>query len=99
MPESTRKSNKPPATYASAGVDISQGDRTKQRIKYLAQKTFNKQVLGDIGGFGGLFRLDTAKYADPDPGFECGRRRHQTEGGVCPRACTTPSAPTWSTIV
>ena len=42
-----------------------QGDRTKQRIKYLAQKTFNKQVLGDIGGFGGLFRLDTAKYADP----------------------------------
>ncbi len=65
MPESTRKSNKPPATYASAGVDISQGDRTKQRIKYLAQKTFNKQVLGDIGGFGGLFRLDTAKYAEP----------------------------------
>ncbi len=41
------------------------GDRTKQRIKYLAQKTFNKQVLGEIGGFGGLFRLDTAKYANP----------------------------------
>ncbi len=47
------------------GVDLSQGDRTKQRIKYLAQKTFNKQVLGEIGGFGGLFRLDTAKYANP----------------------------------
>ena len=65
MPDATRKSTKPPATYASAGVDLSQGDRTKQRIKYLAQKTFNKQVLGDIGGFGGLFRLDIAKYADP----------------------------------
>ena len=65
MPEATRKSNKPPATYAEAGVDISQGDRAKQRIKYLAQKTFNKQVLGEIGGFGGLFRLDIAKYKNP----------------------------------
>jgi len=65
LPDATRKSNKPPVTYASAGVDLSQGDRTKQRIKYLAQKTFNKQVLGEIGGFGGLFRLDTAKYANP----------------------------------
>ena len=54
-----------PATYASAGVDISSGDRTKQRIKYLAQKTFNRNVLSDIGGFGGLFKLDTAKYAQP----------------------------------
>ena len=65
MPESTGKTNKPAVTYASAGVDISQGDRTKQRIKYLAQKTFNKQVLSEIGGFGGLFRLDTAKYTNP----------------------------------
>jgi phosphoribosylformylglycinamidine cyclo-ligase len=65
LPDSTRKANKPPVTYASAGVDISQGDRTKQRIKYLAQKTFNKQVLSEIGGFGGLFKLDTAKYANP----------------------------------
>jgi phosphoribosylformylglycinamidine cyclo-ligase len=54
-----------PVTYASAGVDISSGDRTKQRIKYLAQKTFNRNVLSDIGGFGGLFKLDTAKYTQP----------------------------------
>jgi phosphoribosylformylglycinamidine cyclo-ligase len=54
-----------PVTYASAGVDISSGDRTKQRIKYLAQKTFNKNVLSDIGGFGGLFKLDTARYTQP----------------------------------
>ena len=46
-------------------MDISSGDRAKQRIKYLAQKTFNKQVLSDIGGFGGLFRLDTARYQAP----------------------------------
>ncbi len=54
-----------PLTYASAGVDISSGDRTKQRIKYLAQKTFTRNVLSDIGGFGGLFRLDTSKYTQP----------------------------------
>jgi phosphoribosylformylglycinamidine cyclo-ligase len=65
LPDATRKSPQPPATYSSAGVDLSAGDRTKQRIKYLAQKTFNKQVLGEIGGFGGLFRLDIAKYANP----------------------------------
>ncbi len=54
-----------PVSYADAGVDISSGDRTKQRIKYLAQRTFNKQVLGEIGGFGGLFKLDTAHYKAP----------------------------------
>ena len=52
-------------TYADAGVDISSGDRTKQRIKYLAQRTFNKQVLSEIGGFGGLFKLDVARYKSP----------------------------------
>ncbi len=54
-----------PVTYASAGVDISIGDRTKQRIKYLAQKTFNRSVLSEIGGFGGLFKLDTTKFTQP----------------------------------
>jgi phosphoribosylformylglycinamidine cyclo-ligase len=54
-----------PVSYADAGVDISSGERTKQRIKYLAQRTFNKQVLGEIGGFGGLFKLDTAHYKNP----------------------------------
>src|SRR6202021_2735625 len=52
-------------SYADAGVDISSGDRSKQRIKMLARKTFNRQVLSDIGGFGGLFALDLAKYPNP----------------------------------
>ncbi len=56
---------KSPVTYADAGVDISSGDRTKQRIKYLAQKTFTRNVLSEIGGFGGLFKLDTTKYQQP----------------------------------
>ena len=84
LPEETSKSKKPPVTYASAGVDLSQGDRTKQRIKYLAQKTFNKQVLGEIGGFGGLFRLDTAKYCQPHPGLQRRRRWYQAQGRLCP---------------
>jgi phosphoribosylformylglycinamidine cyclo-ligase len=52
-------------TYADAGVDIERANRTKQRIKYLAHKTFNKSVLSEIGGFGGLFQVDTKKYHDP----------------------------------
>ena len=52
-------------TYADAGVDISTGDRAKDRIKYLAQKTFNRNVLGGIGGFGALFRLDLQRWKSP----------------------------------
>jgi phosphoribosylformylglycinamidine cyclo-ligase len=63
LPEPHKK--KPSVTYADAGVDISSGDRTKQRIKYLAQRTFTKNVLSEIGGFGGLFKLDTVKYRQP----------------------------------
>ena len=54
-----------PVTYAAAGVDIASGDRTKQRIKMLARKTFSKQVLSEIGGFGGLYALDLEKYPQP----------------------------------
>jgi phosphoribosylformylglycinamidine cyclo-ligase len=52
-------------TYADAGVDIDRANRTKQRIKYLAHKTFTRGVLSEIGGFGGLFVVDKAKYSDP----------------------------------
>jgi phosphoribosylformylglycinamidine cyclo-ligase len=66
MPDSSPAARKPmpSATYADAGVDLSAGDRAKQRIKYLAQRTFTRNVLGEIGGFGGLYRLD-GKYEEP----------------------------------
>ena len=54
-----------PVTYADAGVDISRANRTKQRIKYLAHKTFTRGVLSEIGGFGGIFSIDKTKYVDP----------------------------------
>ncbi|MFZ0793918.1 MAG: phosphoribosylformylglycinamidine cyclo-ligase, partial [Candidatus Korobacteraceae bacterium] len=52
-------------TYADSGVDVERANRTKQRIKYLAHKTFNRGVLSEIGGFGGLFAIDKKKYTDP----------------------------------
>ncbi len=63
--ENSGKKPKASVSYADAGVDISAGDRAKQRIKMLARKTFNKNVLSEIGGFGGLFALDLAKFPDP----------------------------------
>jgi len=54
-----------PVTYSDAGVDIAGGDRAKDRIKFLAQKTFNRNVLGGIGGFGALFRLDMQRWKNP----------------------------------
>jgi phosphoribosylformylglycinamidine cyclo-ligase len=59
------KPSRPSISYSDAGVDISAGDRAKQRIKMLARKTFNKNVLSEIGGFGGLFALDLDKFPDP----------------------------------
>jgi phosphoribosylformylglycinamidine cyclo-ligase len=53
-----------PITYADAGVNIDRANRTKQRIKYLAHKTFTRGVLSEIGGFGSLFSVDK-KYLDP----------------------------------
>src|SRR6202162_6161530 len=58
------KSDLESITYADAGVSLDRGNRTKQRIKYLAHKTFTKGVLSEIGGFGGLFSVDK-KYLDP----------------------------------
>jgi phosphoribosylformylglycinamidine cyclo-ligase len=52
-------------TYADVGVDLERGDRAKERIKFLAQKTFNRNVLGGIGGFGALFRLDLQRWKNP----------------------------------
>src|ERR1700680_4638330 len=51
--------------YADAGVDIAVADDAKQRIRHHASRTFTPGVLGGIGGFGGLFSLDTKKWKDP----------------------------------
>jgi phosphoribosylformylglycinamidine cyclo-ligase len=52
-------------TYKEAGVDIDAGDEFVNRIKPLVRSTFRPEVLTDLGGFGGLFRLQASRYTDP----------------------------------
>jgi phosphoribosylformylglycinamidine cyclo-ligase len=52
-------------TYAAAGVSIEVGDEAVERIKDIVKTTKRPEVLGGIGGFGGLFALDTSKYTSP----------------------------------
>ena len=54
-----------PETYASAGVDISAGDRAVERIRAKVRSTFRPEVIGDVGGFGGLFALDPGRHRHP----------------------------------
>ena len=46
-----------PLTYADAGVDIAAGERAVELIKAHVRSTFRPEVVGDIGGFGGLFEF------------------------------------------
>lgn len=52
-------------TYKSSGVDILAGDKTIEKIKRFAKSTFNKNVLSEIGLFGGFYELDLTKYKNP----------------------------------
>ncbi len=52
-------------TYRDAGVDIDAGDEFVSRITPLVRSTFRKEVLTDLGGFGGLFKFDAARYEEP----------------------------------
>jgi phosphoribosylformylglycinamidine cyclo-ligase len=54
-----------PLTYADAGVDIDKADRLVQSIKHIAQGTRVPGVMGEIGGFGGLFSLNVADMEQP----------------------------------
>ncbi len=52
-------------TYKDAGVDIYEGEKAVKMIKQHVEKTFNKNVLTEIGGFGGLFKLDLDDLKEP----------------------------------
>jgi len=51
--------------YAAAGVDIALGNRVKKGLEQKVRSTFGPEVLGRIGGFGGLFRADFSGLKDP----------------------------------
>ena len=58
--------NQNSVTYAEAGVDIVEGARAVDAIKDTVHSTYRPEVMGDIGGFGGLFSIAAAKdMADP----------------------------------
>ncbi len=52
-------------TYRDAGVDIDAGNRSVELIKDSVRATYRPEVLGDLGGFGGLFALNSKKYDEP----------------------------------
>lgn len=56
---------KKPITYKDAGVDIDVTNRLVGRIKSIAKTSFRPEVLTDIGGFSGLFSLNTQRYKNP----------------------------------
>ena len=51
-------------TYRAAGVDIDAGEEVVERIKPLVARTFRKEVMAGLGGFGALFELG-GRYRDP----------------------------------
>lgn len=51
--------------YAAAGVDIDLGNKVKATLPQLLASTHRREVLGKVGGFGGLFQLDLKKYREP----------------------------------
>ena len=60
-----RPSSDPGMTYRQAGVDIHAGETLVTAIKPLARATSRPGVMGALGGFGALFDLKAAGFADP----------------------------------
>jgi phosphoribosylformylglycinamidine cyclo-ligase len=52
-------------TYTDAGVDIAAGEKAVELIKAHVRSTFRKEVIGDVGGFGGLFAVDWKQFKEP----------------------------------
>ena len=51
--------------YARAGVDIDLGNRMKATLPQLLASTHRREVLGKVGGFGGLFALNARQFKQP----------------------------------
>ena len=52
-------------TYKESGVDVEAGYEAVRLMRDHVRRTFRPEVLTDIGGFGGLFALDKAKFKEP----------------------------------
>jgi phosphoribosylformylglycinamidine cyclo-ligase len=71
LPEDGGRTPREAAARTSAGSDAhrnavrERAAAANDRVKGLARRTFNKQVLSEIGGFAGLFALDAERFPDP----------------------------------
>jgi len=54
-----------PLTYKTSGVDIDAGENLVERIKGAVGRTRRPEVLGGLGGFGGLFKLPVERFRQP----------------------------------
>jgi len=54
-----------PLTYTDAGVDTAAGEKAVELIKEHVRSTFRPEVIGDVGGFGGLFAFAGDRFHDP----------------------------------
>jgi len=54
-----------PITYADAGVDVEKGYKAVELIKKHSKSTFNKNVLSDLGSFGGLYSIANENLKEP----------------------------------
>src|SRR5690606_17512148 len=52
-------------SYEDAGVSIAAGEEAVERIKEKVRSTFRPEVIGDIGGFGGLFSFANHRFRHP----------------------------------
>jgi phosphoribosylformylglycinamidine cyclo-ligase len=53
------------ATYAAAGVDVAAGDRAVELMRAKVARATRPEVVGDLGGFAGLFAVDFSRYRRP----------------------------------
>jgi phosphoribosylformylglycinamidine cyclo-ligase len=61
----TKTENPSGLSYLDAGVDIDAGNELVDRIKTAVKSTNRDGVVTGLGGFGGLFQLDTSRYKQP----------------------------------
>jgi phosphoribosylformylglycinamidine cyclo-ligase len=52
-------------TYREAGVNIAEGEKVIRNIREMVRSTHSKNVLTDLGGFGGMFAFDKDLYEEP----------------------------------
>ena len=52
-------------SYKKSGVDVKKAERLIKKARPIISNTKNKYSLGEVGGFGGLFKINTKDYKNP----------------------------------